>query len=167
MTTCLNSAAALRKLSSEELAKLGDDSLREHLLAQATVAHQKYAPFTAATLDAYLKDPACLRYPVRLVFEFGDMAMHQFAQPAPAFRSSDPDARVLYLRPLLREHPDLVILAVAFVVPVINYGDVVTDEHCLGYGATMLGLLQEEFYEKLCALADFVGTEVRYANQAM
>jgi hypothetical protein len=50
-----------------------------------------------------------------------------------------------YLRPPLRDHPDLVVLAVAYMIPVINYGEIVTDEHCRCYGTTLLGLMARIF----------------------
>jgi hypothetical protein len=142
----------------------GHDSLREHLLALATLAHAKYAPITPANLDALLHDSACVRYPTRLVFEFGDMAAHQFAQPE--WDRSDPQTkgRVLYLRPYLREHPDQTVLAVAYMLPALNYGEVVTDEHCRVYGATLLGMLEEEFYQRICQLADATGADVLLAD---
>ena len=149
----------LRRLSAEELTRLGEGSLREHIAAQAVVAHHKHAPLTFAGLDALLSDPECLRYPVRLVFEFGEMAVHQFAQPDLDHRNQEHDGRVLYLRPLLRDHPDLTVLAVAYMIPVINYGEIVADEHCLRYGATLLGMMEQEFYEAICGMADFVGAE--------
>jgi len=156
--------ADLRKLSPAELEQLGQQSLREHLLAQAVVAHQKHGPVTADKLDALLHDPDCLRHPVRLVLEFGEMAMHQFAQPDIDWRNTEQDGRVLYLRPLLRERPDLLPLAVAYMIPAINYGDIVTDEHCLSYGATLLGMMEEEYYHALCDLSDFLGAETRLAG---
>jgi len=158
--------ADLRKLSSAELEQLGQQSLREHLVAQAVVAHQKHRPITADKLDALLRDPDCLRHPVRLVFEFGEMAMHQFAQPDIDWRNTEQDGRVLYLRPLLRERPELLPLAVAYMIPAINYGDIVTDEHCLAYGATLLGMMEDEYYRKLCALSDLLGAEARYTAPA-
>lgn len=154
----------LRKLSPAALEQLGQHSLREHLVAQAVVAYQKYGPLIADKLDALLHDPDCLRHPVRLVFEFGEMAMHQFAQPDIDWRNTEQDGRVLYLRPLLRERPDLLPLAVAYMIPLLNYGDIVTDDHCLAYGATLLGLLEEEYYQKLCALSDELGAEARFAQ---
>jgi hypothetical protein len=68
---------------------------------------------------------------------------------------------VLYLRPRLRDRPDLLPLAVAYMIPLINYGDIITDEHCLRYGATLLGLTEDDYYRKLCALADWLGAEAR------
>ncbi len=158
--------AELRKLSPAALEQLGQQSLREHLTAQALVTHQKYSPLTADKLDALLHDPDCLRHPVRLVFEFGEMAMHQFAHPDLDWRNCEQDGRVLYVRPLLKNRPDLLPLAVAYMVPVINYGDIITDEHCLRYGAILLGLMEAEFYEQICALADLVGAETRLAEGA-
>jgi len=152
----------IRKMSSAELEQLGQQSLREHLLAQGVVAHEKHSPLSADKLYALLHDPDCLRYPVRLVYEFGEMAMHQFAQPDVDWRNREQDGRLLYLRPILNDRPDLVVLAVAYMIPLINYGDIITDEHCVAYGATLLGMMENEFYQAICGLADFAGAEVSH-----
>lgn len=162
MTTTADPVAQLRNLSAEELTRLGDESLKEHLLAQAVVAHHKYAPLSYDRLEALLNDPQCSRHPTRLVFEFGEMAMHQFAQPDIDWRNTELDGRVLYLRPLLRDRPDLAVLAVAYMIPLLNYGDIISDEHCLLYGATLLGMVVEDFYRQICGLADHVGAEPRF-----
>ncbi len=161
----MNSADDLRRMSAAELEKLGQDSLREHLLAQAVVVHHKYAPLTADKLEALLQDAECVRHPTRLVYEFGEMALHQFAQPDVDWRNTDQDGRVLYVRPLLRERADLLPLAVAYMIPLINYGDIISDEHCISYGATLLGMMEEEYYSAICRLADYVGAEVRGTNE--
>lgn len=152
-------------MSPAELERMGQASLREHIVAQAVVAHHKHGPITFDRLDALLHDPECLRHPTRLAFEFGEMAMHQFAQPDLDWRNTELDGRVLYLRPLLRDRPDHAVLAVAYMIPLINYGDIVTDDHCLSYGATLLGMMEAEFYAAICQLAGFVGAEVRLAGQ--
>ncbi len=154
-------------MSPEELTRLGEDSLREHLLAQAVVAHCRYGPEVSLNLDALLKDPECVRYATRLVFEFGEMGMHQFAQPDIDWRNTETDGRVLYVRPRLRDRPELVALAVAYMIPVINYGDLISDAHCVTYGATLLGLTETEFYTRVCGLAEECGAEVRIAGQGV
>lgn len=148
-------------MSADELEQAGQDSLRLHVVAQAEVAREKHGPFPGGDLEALLRDPACVRHPVRLVFEFGEMAMHQFGQPDLDWRNIGTDGRVLYLRPMLRDRPELVLPAVAYLLPLINYGDVVTDDVCLAYGAALLGLEPKEFYRRICALADCVGAEAR------
>lgn len=159
-------AMDLRQASSSELERLGQESLRAHLLAQAIVAHQKYGPLGPEKLDGLLRDPDCLRHPARLVFEFGEMAMHQFAQPDIDWRNAEQDGRVLYVRPGLRERPDLLPLAVAYMIPVINYGEIISDEHCLAYGATLLGMMEEEYYGQLCRMAEIIGAESRLVHPA-
>ena len=119
------------------------------------------SPLDAEKLDALLHDLECVRHPTRLVFEFGEMAMHQFAQPDVDWRNTHQDGRVLYLRPLLRERPDLLPLAVAYMIPLINYGEIVSDEHCRLYGATLLGMMGDEYYHAICRLAESVGAEAR------
>ena len=52
------------------------------------------------------------------------------------------------------------------MIPAINYGDIVTDEHCVRYGATLLGMMEPEFYDAVCRMADFVGAEVQEAPAA-
>jgi hypothetical protein len=153
----IDPVAQVRRMSTEDLTKLGEDSLKQRLLEQAVFAHQKYGPLTAGNLEAFLGDADCVRYPTRLAFEFGEMAMHQFAQPDVDHRQGGEEGRVLYLRPLLRERPDLLPLAVAYMLPVINYGEVIGDEHCLLYGATLMGLMEAEFCEQICAMADCLG----------
>jgi hypothetical protein len=160
-----NDPVQLRALPTEELVRLGDQSLIDHLTHQAQRARAKHGPLCPEKLGCLLADPECVRYPTRLAFEFGEMAMHQFAQPDFDHLGSDQEGRVLYLRPELENHPELVVLAVAYMLPVINYGDVIQDDHCLLYGSQFLGLTQEEFYDRICALADLTGSEVRYRDR--
>lgn len=156
----------LRRLPPAEMARVGDQCLRDHLQAQAIVAHCKYGPLGPDNLDRFLADPDCLRHPVRLLFEFGDMALHQFAQPGPDPEDPTGHSRILCLRPTLRSRPELVALALAYLLPVLNYGEVVTDDHCLAYGATLQGQTVDEFYDRICRLADFVGAETRLQERA-
>lgn len=159
--TTVEFLADLRRLSTEQLEHVGQRSLLEHVRAQAEVARERHGPLTAEALAALLTDPACLRHPVRLVFEFGEMALHQFGQPDLDWRNTGCDGRVLYLRPMLRDRPEWIALAVAYLIPLINYGEIVTDEICLHYGAALLGLAPDDYYRRICELADRVGAEVR------
>lgn len=162
----LMTSADLRRLSSEELEQLGQQSLRDHLIAQAEAARFRHGPIVFESLEPLLHDPDCLRHPVRLVYEFGEMAMHQFAQPDIDWRNTAEDGRVLYLRPLLRDRPDLIPLAVSYMIPLINYGDIIDDGHCLAYGATLLEMGKVDYYRQICALADLVGAETRRGDDA-
>ncbi len=158
---------AFRRLTPEEQIQEGEDSLLSHVLEKAIQAHAKYPLLGMDQMDAFLADPDCLRYPTRYVYEFGsEMAPHQFAQPEEDFRLPGGQGKVVYLRPVLRQRPDFAALAVAYMVPPINYGDIASDAHCLVYAAALLGLTEDECYERLCAVADFCGSEIKYAGAA-
>lgn len=165
MNELLQTVDELRRMSTAELTKLGEDSLMDHLRHQATEARGRHGGLCPTNLETFLNDRDCVRYPTRLVLEFGEMSPHQFAQPDRDYRSNHPEARVIYLRPILGRRPDLIALAVSYMIPVINYGGIITDEHCLEYGAKLLGLNTEDYYNCICELADFVGAEFCAADE--
>lgn len=165
MNGLLQTAEELRQMSAAELTKLGEDSLMDHLRHQASEARGRHGGLGPDNLETFLNDRDCVRYPTRLVMEFGDMSPHQFAQPDRDYRSNHPESRVIYLRPILGKRPDLIALAVSYMIPVINYGQIINDEHCLEYGAALLGLDTEDYYNRICELADFVGAEFCAADE--
>jgi len=157
MNDLLQTADELRRMSDAELAGVFDDSLTNRLREQAVEARQKHGGLRPGNLESFLGDRDCVRHPTRLVLEYGEMGTHQFAQPEQDVRN--PGGIMLYLRPVLGRRPDLLVLAVSYMIPVINYGAVITDAHCLEYGSTLMGLEREEYYRRVCELADFVGAE--------
>lgn len=139
-----------------ELARLGEESLKDHLINTAILAHQKYAPLTGDRLRELLENRNLVRHPVKLVFENGSMAPHQFAHPELAG-----DSFKLYVHPQLKNNADYLAQAVAYFIPVMNYGSLINDDHCLIYGATLLGMTIDDYYRDLCKLADSVGAPAR------
>ncbi|MBI5155543.1 hypothetical protein HZA57_09930 [Candidatus Poribacteria bacterium] len=151
----------LAEMTADELAAEGERTLMLHLLDSALAARARFGELTYANLTNLLEDTNLVRFPVRLVFEYGEMAFHQFAQPEPDYRNPG-GGLILYLRPALAERADLVPFAVAYMIPVINYGeDLIRDEHCLAYGAALFGLSEDAYYERICEVADYAGAEER------
>jgi hypothetical protein len=68
------------------------------------------------------------RHPVKLVFENGSMAPHQFAHP-----EIDGESFKLYVHPQLKHNAEMLAQAVAYFIPVMNYGSLINDGHCLVY----------------------------------
>ena len=158
MNELLQTADELRKMSEAELVEVFEDSLTHRLQNQADEALGRHAVFGPGNLETFLNDRDSVRFPTRLVLEFGpEMAVHQFAQPEPDIRNSG--GVMLYLRPILGKRPDLMALAVSYMIPVINYGKIVNDEHCLEYGSRLMRLDRKTYYQRICELAEFVGAE--------
>jgi len=157
MNSLLQTADELRRMSAAELADVFTDSLTFRLREQAEAARVRHGGLHPGNLETFLGDRDCVRFPTRLVLECGEMGLHQFAQPEPDVRV--PGGIMLYLRPVLGQRPDLLVRAVSYVIPVINYGDLVSDAHCLEYGAVLQNVERETYYERICQLAEFVGAE--------
>lgn len=155
MSTLLDTADDIRRMSNAELATLAEDGLSTRLRDQAEDARRIHGALSPSNLGTFLNDRNFVRYPTRLVFEVGEMGMNQFAQPEPDIRT--PDGIMLYLRPQLGQRPDLLVQAVAYMIPVINFSKLVSDHHCLLYGAQLFGIEEDEFYQSICGLADWVG----------
>jgi hypothetical protein len=143
------------RMSVLQMSERGEGALAAHLLQLARIARRRHGPLKAENLSAFLDDPDCVRYPTRLVFEFGEMGPNQFAQPEIDARDPDGEHRVLYVHPELASRPEDLIYAVSYMVPVIDYGEsVVSDETCCQYGAMLLDRSPAEYYRWICSLAD-------------
>ena len=146
----------LRELGQAELARLGEEGLRAHLVDTAMRAHSMFAPVLGENLLRLLDDRNLVRYPVRIAYELGSMAPHQFGQPEP-----EDGGVVLYLHPQLEPVPLDAAFAVAYFLPLINYGQLINDDHCLLYGATLHGLMLDQYFSELCRIADSIGVPER------
>jgi hypothetical protein len=129
-----------------------DAALFEHARFAAERARARLgSPLNQANLQAFLTDPQCLRYATRLAFDRIGLAPHQFAQP-----ELQGNACCLHVDPLLKDKPDMLYLAVAYMAAVINYGDAATPDLAELHGSLLTGLSQEEFYLKVSVIADVI-----------
>lgn len=104
-------------------------------------------------LDRFLTDPDCLRYPTALKFSAEGIDANLFAEPF-FDKSGDLQTCRLHVHPRFESKQDLLPLFVAYFAAVINYGQVVTPALCERYGAALLGIKEEAFYQRLCEAAD-------------
>jgi len=126
----------------------------EHLKARAAAARLRYGPHVDAdAILRMLRDREVLRYPTTIEFDAAPLHAHEFACPQPlGFHPSD--GFCLFVHPHFKRQPENLPLLVAYHIPSINYGGIVEAEHAELYGATLLGLEVETYYQALCELAD-------------
>jgi hypothetical protein len=136
---------------SEEQARL---AFQGHLVEKATAARARYGPrIDAGAIRRMLEDRAVVRYPVALHFDAAPLEPHEFAYAHPlGFHSGDGFA--LFVHPLFADRPQDLPALVAYHIPVVNYGAIVDAEAAELYGAALLDLEPDEYYARLCALAD-------------
>ncbi|MBL8747085.1 MAG: hypothetical protein JNK58_12115 [Phycisphaerae bacterium] len=135
----------------------GRRALRDHVLERAHLARSRYGPvIDAEAMLRALDDRAIVRYPVVVRFAAEGLEPGEMAHAA-ALGEHPKDGFSLLIHPSFEARRDSWALIIAYHIPPMNYGDIVEPEDCEAFGAAMLGLDVETYYEKLCALADSIG----------
>jgi len=131
-------------------------ALRDHLIECAVAARRRHGP--AIDADAFVRlldDCEAVRYPTGFRFDTDGLRSGEFAYPIPL---GDHPSRgfCLVVHPAFSSRPEVWPLLLAYYLPTINYGDIVTPEDCEQFAAALLGIPAETYYRTLCALADSI-----------
>ena len=131
-----------------------EESLRTHAQTAAQRALGKLGgPLVSANLAGFLGDSDCIRYPTEIVYDGTGLDPHQFAEPF--FEDVDGARHCrLHVHPRFAGHPEALPYFVAYMAGAINYGKVVSTQLCEAFGAALVGMEPDAFYEKVCALYD-------------
>ncbi len=133
-------------------------SARQSLNAAAAAVgariYDKYGPQIGwAQLLQVLQDRECVRYPCDIEFDAAPLEAGEFAHPVA--KSDRPEAGfIMYVHPFFSTQLDCVPLLVLYQLVLVNYGTFAAAEDAEALGAAALGLTQEEYYTRVCALAD-------------
>ncbi|MCA9544935.1 MAG: hypothetical protein KC613_11115 [Myxococcales bacterium] len=129
----------------------GRNALRQHLLSVAERAASRHGPhWDGAALAAVLDDREVVRFPTTVAFEARGLTPGTFGRTVWA---EDLRRCTLHVHPHFQGHPELPLL-VLYLVPTISYGRMPTADDCLAFGAMALGLHEDEYHARLCALTD-------------
>ena len=136
----------------------GYKALKAHVVEKAQLARQRYGPdLDEAALRALLEDRDLVCYPTELVLDSDPLQEGEFAIALPAEGDGPRSYRIHVHEHFARRPQDWPAL-VAYHLPTVNYADLVTHEEAELFGATLLGMEVEAYYELVCALADELPT---------
>ncbi len=135
----------------------GRDALHQHLVAKASEARLKYGLYIDAdVIEKMLDDRDVVRYPTGLRYDAQDLEPGEFAYAHPLSEEST-GGYCLFIHPWFEPQREILPLLVAYHIPVINYGsEIVTHEEAELFGATLLGIEVDSYYQALCELADSI-----------
>ena len=135
------------------------DSLTAHVATRGAEIHAKFGPVIGwSQLQAILADRAAVRYPCELVFDGEPLLEGECAFPVPLGATPEEGFR-LCIHPFFATSPSRVPLLALYQVVAINYGSFASSEDAEAFGAAVLGLGREEYYEELCAMADEIAPD--------
>lgn len=130
------------------------EALQDHLLAIAHLARECHGPeFNGGAVRRLLRDARIVRYPTRLRFDAALLQPGEFAY-AHMLGPRAADGFELLVHPLFEASRDSWAPLMLYHIPVINYGEIVGPHECELFGATVLGTTVQEYYRRLCDLAD-------------
>lgn len=138
-------------------------SLTDHVTARGIEVFLKYGPQLGwAELQQLLADRALVRYPCTIVFEAGRLLAGEFAHPE-AKGGTPEEGYVMYVHPEFQSDLDQVPALVLYQLVSVNYGDFASVEDAESFGAAALGLTRDEYYARICELADRLGVPAEVA----
>jgi hypothetical protein len=135
-------------------------SLNAHVVSKGAEIRAKYGPEIGwKELGLLLEDRVYVRYPCKIEFSADSLQPGEFAHPVQNGEHPE-DGFTVFVHPLFLLDLPAVPSLVLYQLVVVNYGDFASPDDALAFGATALGLTDEEYYEKLCALAEPLGASV-------
>jgi hypothetical protein len=129
-------------------------SLRDHVATKGRELREKFSPHpTWADLPQILRDRTLVRYPVEIIFDAAPLQPGEPAFAQPLGERPESGFRIA-IHPQLESAPDDALCAVLYQLVAVNYGVFASAEDAETFGAAALGLHQDAFYAKMCALSD-------------
>ena len=132
-------------------------SLNAHVAAKGAELREKYGPVIGwRELGSILQDRAFVRYPCEIVFDAGPLLEGEFAYPVP--KSANPEeGYILHVHPYFATQLEAVPGLVLYQLVLVNYGEFASADDAETFGANALGLSKDDYYQRLCGLADALG----------
>jgi hypothetical protein len=132
-------------------------SLNAHVAAKGAEIFEKYGSVIGwKQLSKILEDRTAVRYPCEVVFDAAPLQPGELAFPAPKGAYPEDGFRVC-VHPCFMMQLEYVPHIVLYQLVLVNYGQFASAEDAETFGAAALGLEKEEYYQRLCRLADELG----------
>jgi hypothetical protein len=141
-------STAIRHLEQQ-----GMQSLMAHAVALGDAARRRYGSMNWKTLLRLIEDRSVVRFPAYIAFAAEPLRKGEFAAAIPVGQHPR-DGYQLVVHPYFEDRLADLPCLVAYHLVVVNYGEVATSEEAECFAAHLLGMARDEYYERICALAD-------------
>jgi len=143
-------------MATKPTAKDATLSLNAHAAVKGADIRRKHGPHIGwKELLRILEDRTCVRYPCEIVFDAQPLTPGESAHPV-AKGVRPEDGFTLYVHPFFMTHLERVVYLVLYQLVLVNYGDFASADDAEVFGASVLGLSREDYYQALCQMADEV-----------
>lgn len=130
------------------------ESLNGHVSTKGAEIREKYGPHIGwKELLLILEDRAAVRYPCEIVFSDEELQSGEVAHPLGNGPRPE-DGFKMYVHPYFSTQLGEVPYLVLYQLVSVNYGEFASADDAETFASAALGLTKDEYYRKLCALAD-------------
>jgi hypothetical protein len=144
-------------MATQLTAEDAKQSLNAHVTAKGVEIFEKYGRVIGwKQLLRVLEDRTAVRYPCEVVFDAAPLQPGELAFPAPKGAYPEDGFRVC-VHPCFMMQLEYVPHIVLYQLVLVNYGEFASADDAETFGAAALGLAKEEYYQRLCGLADELG----------
>ncbi len=144
-------------MATQLTAEDAKQSLNVHVAAKGAEILEKYGPQIGwKQLLKILEDRTAVRYPCEVVFDPSLLQPGELAYPAPKGAYPEDGFRVC-VHPCFMMQLDYLPHIVLYQLVLVNYGEFASADDAETFGAAALGLAKEDYYQRLCRLADELG----------
>ncbi len=143
----------------EKLETQARKAMCAHAADCAREARARYGDVDYDALCHMLHDPRVVRYPTQVRFSAEALQPGEFAH-AEALGGHPRDGFRIFVHPHFAQRPQDLPLLVAYHLVCVNYGGVATREVAEAFGAALLGMSEDEYYRRVCRLADEIAEPV-------
>lgn len=135
------------------------ESLAAHIAEKGAEIRSKYGPAIGwAQLQHILQDRDFVRYPCEIAFDADPLLPDECAFPLPLGDRPEDGFR-LCVHPYFATEPSRVPVLALYQLVSVNYGAFASPEDAEAFGAAVLGVTTDEYYEALCAMADEIAVD--------
>ena len=132
-------------------------TLNAHVAEKAAEIRARYGPDLGwGKLQQLLQDRAYVRYPCEITFEAAPLQPGEFAHPV-ARGDRPEDGFTIFVHPFFMTQLASVPALVLYQLVLVNYGEFASPDDAETFGAGVLGLTRDDYYARLCELADQLG----------
>ncbi len=136
------------------LKRHGHEALRGHVLQTAEKARARHPALgSPESLRVLLLDAEVVRFETQLVFDASRLEPGQFAESVSELLDGG-QRFTLYVHPHFEARGTDLVCLVAYHIPSISYGKMASSADAEAFGATLLGLEVDDYYARVCKLAD-------------
>ena len=129
-------------------------SMSTHVALKGAEIRVKYGPQIGwEQLLQILQDRSCVRYPCEVLFDDAGLEPGELAHPEPKGDRPE-DGFTLSVRRAFQNDPLAAVFVILYQLVLVNYGAFASPDDAETFGASILGIASEEYYQCLCRMAD-------------